>query len=279
MSEDVDECPSPNPLFALAKQYPFFTKSERRRKLAAKLDRVLGIAGMSEMPASVPQDHRNPYQAGRQFMEVTIDDVDDFASKIPPAGPCLVVANHPYGALDALVASELTLISRPNALIFGNAVLVHPCQAEWFLPLEILDESPEARRKNLNSMRRALLHLKSGGCVLIFPSGEVERWRWSRGRIEEGAWTTHLARLAQKSNATILPVAFPGENPLWFHLPGAIHPLLRLLALPRAFLSLRGSTMTMRTANPIACRDLPLDPRAFTAEVRSLVLRLAQRGS
>lgn len=212
-------------------------------------------------------------------MEVTIDDVDDFASKIPPTGPCLVVANHPYGALDALVASELTLIARPNALIFGNAVLVHPCQADWFLPLEILDESPEARRKNIDSMRRALVHLKTGGCVLIFPSGEVERWRWSKCRIEEGAWTTHLARLAQKSNATLLPVAFPGENPLWFHLPGAIHPLLRLLALPRAFLSLRGSTMTLRTGHPIACQDLPADPHEFTEEVRRFVLRLAQRGN
>lgn len=279
MSDDVEQYLGPNPLFALAKQYPFFAKSERRRKVAARLDRILGLAGLSEMPASVPLGHPNPYQAGRQFMEVAIDDVDDFASKIPATGPCLVVANHPYGALDALVASELTLMARPNALIFGNAVLAHPCQADWFLPLEILDQSPKARRKNLESMRRALVHLKAGGCVLIFPSGEVERWRWSRLRIEEGVWTTHLARLAQRSNAAILPVAFPGENPLWFHLPGAFHPLLRLLALPRAFLSLRGSTMRIRTSPPLACQDLPSEPGKFTEEVRRFVLHLAQRGN
>ena len=268
---------SPDPLFALEKQYPFFRGTPRRQKVAAWLDRVLGLAGLSEMPASVPEGHINPYQSGRQFMGVTIDGAEEFARQIPQEGPTLVVANHPYGAMDALVASELTLIARPDALIFGNAVLTHPCQDHCFLPLEIIDESPQARRDNLNSMRRALSHLKKGGCVLIFPAGEVERWRWSRLRIEEGAWTHHAARLAQKSNAVILPVAFPGENPLWFHLPGALHPLLRLLALPRAFLAMRGRTMIIKTGRPIPCLHLPSDPIDFTETLRSLILRMSNR--
>lgn len=229
------------------------------------------------MPASIPIGHRNPYQAGRQFMEVTIEGADEFVERIPKSGPLLVVANHPYGALDALVASDLTLAARPDSLIFGNAVLAHPVQKEWFLPLEILDESPAARRLNLDSMRRALLHLRAGGCVVIFPAGEVERWRWPRLRIEEGRWTTHLARLAQKSQAKILPIAFPGENPLWFHLPGALHPTLRLLALPRAFLSFRGQTIPISTGKALSCEDLPQNSEEFTKIVRQHVLDLANR--
>lgn len=269
---------SPDPLFALARQYPAFAKSPGRLQLAARLDRWLGLAGLSEMPASIPIGHRNPYLAGRQFMDVEIEGAGEFANQMPQSGPVLVVANHPYGALDALIASDLTLASRPDTLVFGNAVLAHPVHREWFLPLEILDESPAARRLNLESMRRALLHLKNGGCVLIFPAGEVERWRWPRLSIEEGQWTTHLARLAQKSQAQILPLAFPGENPLWFHLPGALHPTLRLLALPRAFLSLRGHTIPVRTGRALKCDDLPLDPLAFTHTVRRHVLQLANRG-
>ena len=268
---------SPDPLFAIEKQYPFFARTPRRRRIAAKLDKILGIAGLSAMVSSVPVGHRNPYQAGHQFLDVTIDGADEFLAKIPKSGPTVVVANHTYGPLDALIASDLTLRVRPDALIFGNAVLEHPVHKEWLLPLEILDESPAARRLNLQSMRRALSHLKAGGCVLIFPAGEVERWRWSRVRVEEGEWTTHLARLALKSQATILPVAYPGENPLWFHLPGALHPTLRLLALPHAFLSFRGKTIPIRTGNPLPIKTLPSDPKALTTAVRQIVLRLAGR--
>lgn len=268
---------SPDPIFALAKEFPFLARSARRRKFADKLDRILGLAGLSAMPASIPSGHRNPYQAGRQFMDLTIDGRDEFEALIPKTGPTLVVANHPYGALDALVASELTLAARPDALIFGNAVLAHPAHTKWFLPLEILDESPAARRLNLKTMRRALAHLKSGGCVLIFPAGEVERWRWSKLRIEEGQWTNHLARLAQKSNASILPLGFPGENPLWFHLPGALHPTLRLLALPRAFLSLRSQSIPIRTGSPLSSAQLPSAPSEFIDFVRKTVLGLANR--
>lgn len=274
MRPEEENC---DPLFALAKQYPFFARSPRRRQLAGFLDQVLGLAGLSAMPASIPREHPNPYQAGREFMQVEIEGRREFESLIPKTGPTLVVANHPFGALDALIASELTVASRPDSLIFGNAVLAHPVQKRFFLPLEILDESTTARRLNLASMRRALSHLKAGGCVLIFPAGEVERWRWSRFGIEEGQWTTHLARLAQKSGATTLPLGFPGENPLWFHLPGALHPTLRLLALPRAFLSLKGQTVAARTGQPLPAASLPKDPQEFTTAIRERVLSLANR--
>ena len=268
---------NPDPLFALAKQYPFFARGPRRLKLSEKLDHLLALDRLSAMPASVPVGHRNPYQAGRQHNKVSIKGAEEFAARIPKSGPTIVVANHPFGAVDALIASELALEARPDTLVFGNAVLSHRCQTEWFLPLEILDESPAARRLNLSSMRRALAHLKNGGCIVIFPAGEVERWRWSRLAIEEGKWTTHLGRLALKSQATILPLGFPEENPLWFHLPGAVHPTLRLMALPRAYHALHGKTVTLYTGKPLPAASLPTDITEFTTAVREIVLQLANR--
>lgn len=268
---------SPDPLFSITKEYPFFARTPRRRALAEKLDHLLGLAGLSEMVAQIPLGYHNPYQSGRQFMSVTIKGREEFHKQIPKEGPTIVVANHPFGALDALIASELTIEARPDTLVFGNAVLTHPCQTDFFLPLEILDESPAAARLNLASMRKALAHLKSGGSLVIFPAGEVERWRWSSLQIEEGAWTPHLARLAQKSKATIVPLAFSDENPLWFHLPGALHPTLRLLALPRSFLSLRGKTIPVHTGAPLRHSDLPKDPAKWTKVVRDTVLTLANR--
>ena len=268
---------SPAPLFALAKQYPFFTRSARHRKLSEKLDHILGLDELSAMVDSIPLGHPIPYQGACQFLDLTLEGDKGFAANIPKTGPTIVVANHPYGPVDPLVASWLTLASRPDTLIFGNAVLTHPVHEKCFLPVEILDQSPAATRLNLSSMRRALGHLKSGGCVLIFPAGEVERYRWSSLQIEEGAWTLHMARLAQKSKATIFPVGFTGENPLWFHLPGAFHKTLRLLALPRVTLSHRGKTISLRAGKPLHLSHLPGDPVELTNSVRNTVLGLANR--
>ena len=200
-----DQEASPDPLFSLTKAYPFFARTERRRKLADRLDKILGLAGLSAMVASIRVGDPNPYQAACDYLDVHIEGRREFERLIPKSGPTIVVANHPLGALDALILSGLTLDSRPDSLVFGNAVLIHPVQEKWFLALETIDESPAARRSNLKSMKSALVHLKAGGCVVLFPAGEVERWRWSRLKVEEGAWTHHLARLGAEIGGHCFP--------------------------------------------------------------------------
>src|SRR5262245_50462678 len=56
--------------------------------------------------------------------------------KIPATGPCVVVANHPYGVLDGLVIGWLIEQARRDFVILTNAVLLHaPEVMPYLLPV------------------------------------------------------------------------------------------------------------------------------------------------
>jgi putative hemolysin len=117
------------------------------------------------------------------------------------------------------------------------------------VPLSILGGEGSAR-KNAPALRRTLDHLKKGGALAVFPSGEVANWKGSA--VEESAWSPHIAALAMKSGAALVTVKFFGKTPFWFHLAGGIHPLVRTALLPRVLLCMRGQT--------VRCRAERLDP-------------------
>ena len=79
------------------------------------------------------------------------------------------------------------------------------------------------------------------------------------GRVPDGPWPPHVAALAVKAGAPVLPLRFFGHNPPWFHLAGALHPLVRTALLPHALLAAGGRTIVCRAGEPI-------DPAAHAAQ-------------
>ena len=71
---------------------------------------------------------------------------------------------------------------------------------------------------------------------------------------------------------------YPGENPLWFHLPGAIHKTLRLLAASACIPFLTRKNDTDPHRRPHSHQGLAFsEPIAFTKAVRDVVMRLSGR--
>lgn len=244
-------------------------------KLANRLDNLLGLSQLNHLLYEAT-GQRNPFRFLRRALNVVIDDQSNFASHLPKSGPTLVVANHSYGALDAFVLTEKCLLERPDTLLFGNASLDHPCFRDWLLPLEIMDKSTAAKQNNLRTLRNALSHLKRGGCVVAFPAGKVESWRWRSCKVEEGGWSQHFTRLTQKSRATLVPVAFPKGNPIWVSLIGALHPKIRYFALLRVIFAAGVRVVPVKTGKSISYQELPNDSLVATQKIRGLVLRLAK---
>ena len=179
----------------------------------------------------------------------------DFATAIPESGPVVVMANHPFGGADALALGTLCTARRADTLMLANemAAQVVPGPGEAMIPLSILGGEGSAR-KNAPSLRRALEHLRNGGLLAVFPSGEVASWKGSA--VEEGPWSPHVAALALKSKAALVTVKFFGKAPFWFHLAGGIHPLVRTALLPRVLLCSHGGTVRCRAAG-VAAEELP----------------------
>jgi len=212
-------------------------------------------------------------------LDVTIAVTDAELRHIPSTGPVVVVANHPFGALDGLLLLEIIRRIRGDAKLLGNELLgrVPELRDRLFL-VDVFGERASAIRRNSQVLRRALRWLVQGGCLGVFPAGEVAHH--SNGdRIVDSAWQHTAAELALRVGATVVPVFIEGENSRLFRAAGRLHPLLRTVLLPRELWSKRHATVGIRLGRGLTADTLSLqqEPAARTQLLRSHVDALAQR--
>lgn len=200
-------------------------------------------------------------------LRIREEDLD----RIPETGPVFLVANHPFGGVDGLALGAMLLRIRPEGKLLVNGLLqrVDP------LKKHIIGVDPfggeNAQRSNLAGMRAAIRELRNGGLLATFPAGEVSSFHWKKGKVIDGQWAENIAGLIRKTEATVVPVYFPGRNSLFFQMAGLIHPRLRTALLPRAVLSQKNRELEIRVGNPIPWRRLA---NCATDRDRMDVLRL-----
>lgn len=232
---------------------PFLAGRGWRGALRRGVEAALGLPEVRRRFREAEEDGGEPFGAAlRAFgLEMPAPGV---AEALPGSGPLLVVANHPFGGADALALGAICSARRPDTLVLANEMAAEiPALADRMLPLSILGREGSARG-NARTLRRALDHLRRGGSLAVFPSGEVA-WRGRPGGAE-GPWSPHIVALAMKASATVLPVRFPGEAPWWFHRVGRLHPVARTALLPRVLLAMRGRTVDCRAAAPVTPDEL-----------------------
>ena len=186
-------------------------------------------------------------------------------------GPCLVVANHPYGGVEAMLFLQLLREVRPDALVMANYLLQRvPEVADGILPVDPFERSDSATT-NLGAMRKALRHLQAGGVLGVFPSGTVSHWHLSQRRVTDPPWSSHIASMAQRAGVPVLPVYFHGRNGIGFQVAGLFHPLIRTALLPRELLNKRGRSIKVTIGKVLSKRQLQRfqDPERLTAFIRA----------
>lgn len=153
-----------------------------------------------------------------------------YTEKIPETGPVIIVCNHPFGLVDGLIIADTISKKRKDYRILINdeisqVDLIRP----YLFPLK-LDEKRESVKFNLKSKNDAIQHVQSGGALIIFPSGEVATKEKIFGKVIEKKWQSILGAIIRKTEATICPIYFNGENSFMFHVLGIIYyPLRRIL--------------------------------------------------
>lgn len=258
------------------------------RAVGSWLERTLGLRGFDDVYQgghrhyeSLPPEERT---CGAFFEGVVkslnagceLDEPPDF--EFPKTGPLIIVANHPFGLLDpALLASYAGRQRRDLKVMTNSMLAVMPELKEHGILVNPFG-GDEAAKSNIGGMKAALKHLKAGGALLIFPSGEVSAYRPGKG-IEEAPWTNHVGSLVRRTQATVLPVYFPGSNSTLFQAAGLIHPRLRTSLILREFCQQRDTTVEMRVGMPIPFGKLRKfeDDEALTKFLRIHTLVLAER--
>jgi putative hemolysin len=203
----------------------------------------------------------------------------DALRDVPRTGPLVVVANHPSGALDGLVLLSLMGRVRGDVRLLGNQLINHiPALRECLLPVDIFSRPAAAVRRNSRALRSARHWLDGGGCLCVFPAGEVAHLETSDGRVVDSPWHHAAAELAMRTGAAVVPMFIAGSNSRLFRSAGRLHPLLRTALLPRELWSKRGSAVSVRVGAEIAAGELASRSGAIarTALLRSRVDHLAK---
>lgn len=198
---------------------------------------------------------------------------------IPPRGPVVIVANHPFGALDGIIMGALLEQTGRDFKIMGN-YLIHsvPEARPRIIPVDPFDRRA-ARTRNIAPVKQALGWLAAGNTLGMFPAGQVAHYRVRDRAIIEPEWSAHAGNLIRRTRATVVPVYFSGRNSALFHCAGLIHPLLRTVLLVREMLRKRGARVSVFLGTPIPWQHLSAftTSRAVAAYLRLRTLVLQNR--
>ena len=212
-------------------------------------------------------------------IDIEVSPID--LSKIPPTGPVVAVSNHPHGILDGIVLADLLPTMRRDIRILTNTFLGDlPELAEMCFFIDPFDK-PENRIANSRALKQSIQHLRAGGFLLIFPSGEVSHFDMKKRAICDPEWTTTAVRLIRMTRAKALPILIRGANSLSFQMLGMVHPRLRTAALPNELLNKRGKRVEIRIGAPVdinRMESLPDDAGA-TAYLRMRSELLGKRAA
>ncbi len=218
------------------------------------LARALRVNKLQEIYYSIPETD-GPQDFAQKSLEalgVTVE-IEGGLENIPASGPLVIAANHPFGALEGIVMAQTFLKARPDLRIMANFMLgIFPDLAPAFISV---DPFGGAERRNITGLREARDHLAAGGALGMFPAGTVSHWQRGAG-ITDPAWNSTVARIAQKTNATVLPIYFHGQNSVKFNLAGMIHPAARTILLPSELLNKRGTTVRISIGTPVMANTL-----------------------
>ena len=97
-------------------------------------------------------------------------------SAIPADGPVVIVANHPFGAVDGLALLWAVQRIRPDVRVMANRMLglVTPLRDKW-IEVDPLRTSA-APAANTRGFRDCMRHLQDGRALIVFPAGEVSAY-------------------------------------------------------------------------------------------------------
>lgn len=185
-----------------------------------------------------------------ELLDIRCELDDRQRARIPAAGRTLFVANHPFGALDALIAIATLGAVRSDLRVLANTELA---AIPELAPIIVGTGDP---RGNSLALRQALRWLNGEHAVLTFPAGDVAQFDVRARCITDPPWSPAAGRLVQMTDAQVVPVHFSGANGKLFQVAGLLAPRLRTWLLPREIHRQRGTRVVTQVGTPISAARL-----------------------
>lgn len=209
------------------------------------------VTGIAKVNACHDRVDSKGIQPGPDFAKGILDDAGvDFRIGNPerlstlPEGPFIVIANHFYGHLDGICLLDLIGHVRKETKVMVNEMLtwIQGLAPSFIAVNPTLATRTEASTTSINGVKNALLQIRSGGPLCLFPSGAVAdlkpREHWT---LSERDWQDAAIRLIRKAQVPIVPVRFFDRNSWFYYALGLIDYRVRFVRLFHELFNKRGT--------------------------------------
>lgn len=167
-------------------------------------------------------------------------------------GPAIVVSNHPFGGIDAILIALILLEIRSDVKILANRVLLRiPELRDLIIGVDPFGGAG-SKARNTSPLREAARWVNQGGMLMLFPAGEVSSFRLEAGEVTDSEWHRLLGWLVESTGAPVIPAYFHGRNSLLFQGLGLLHPALRTALLPHELLNKKNRTFEIVLGSPVS---------------------------
>jgi putative hemolysin len=197
-----------------------------------------------------------------------------FEERIPAAGRCMVVCNHPTGIADGVAVYDAMNRVRRDSIFFANADALRVCPRfdEVLIPVEWVS-AKRTREKTRATLDAARMAFEAERAVVIFPAGRLARRR-KDGSVTDPEWATTATSLARKYGAPIVPINVDGPWSALFHFFDRFSPELRDVTLFHELLNKRGRKFRLTVGPTIPPERLDIDAAKATYALKAYVERV-----
>jgi putative hemolysin len=241
------------------------------------LIRVLRISSINKIYKN------NKSKEGLAFLNGVLNDCniifqipEEDLKRIPKEGAFISVSNHPLGGIDGVLLLKLLIEKREDYKIIANFLLhrIEPLQP-YVMPVNPFESRKDAK-SSVTGIKNALLHLREGKPLGIFPAGEVSTYKDGKLKVDK-PWEESAVRLIKKAEVPVIPIYFHAKNSRLFYFLSKISDTLRTAKLPSEVISQNGKTIRVRIGKPISVENQKeyTEIPAFTEFLRKKTYMLA----
>ncbi|TYP99626.1 putative hemolysin [Tenacibaculum adriaticum] len=205
--------------------------------------------------------NKNKHKSDLDFLNGVLEECkiefeipEEDLKRIPKEGPFITISNHPLGGIDGVLLLKLLIEKRTDYKIIANFLLhrIEPLKP-YIMPVNPFENHKDAK-SSVTGIKSALLHLREGKPLGIFPAGEVSTYKDGKLMVDK-PWEEGAVRLIKKANVPVIPIYFHAKNSKLFYFLSKISDTLRTAKLPSEVISQKNRVIKVRIGKPISVAD------------------------